>query len=263
MAECTDIPRLEREYLLEDYLEVSRAHIISHPEQEISDVQHTRLNNALAALRNGEPLAYILGERDFWGLSFSVNADVLIPRPDTELLVELTLAQAKENAHVIDLGTGSGAIAIALKKTRPDLNIVATDQSINALSVAKENANKHDVSITFKHSNWFKHLDPENRWDIVISNPPYIADSDPHLPDLKFEPHSALVSGPTGLDDLKMIIHEAPRHMADNALLLVEHGFDQADAVRAQLKRAGFCDVQSHLDLAHIERVSGGRIGKE
>lgn len=211
----------------------------------------------------GEPVAHILGQREFYGRLFRVSAATLIPRPDTELLVELALHQLAGVARpsVLDLGTGSGAIAVSLALELPQAQVSAVDFSPAALEVAQANALALGANVRFHAGSWFAPLGAA-RFDCIVSNPPYIAEADPHLAegDLRFEPITALASGADGLDDLCHIIHAAPAHLETGGWLLLEHGYDQAEAVRALLEDAGFLGVQSWRDLAGIERVSGGHL---
>jgi release factor glutamine methyltransferase len=209
----------------------------------------------------GEPLAYLVGSKEFFGLKLQVDARVLVPRPDTETLVEWALEQLAgagmpAGARVLDLGTGSGAIALALKKTRPTLDVTAVDASRDALALARANAQQHRLPIHLLQSDWFENV--SGHFHLIVSNPPYVADADPHLPALRHEPLQALTAGEDGLSDLRRIIEQAPDHLHPRAWLLLEHGYDQAGAVCALLEQRGFAQVQSRLDLAGISRCSGG-----
>lgn len=210
----------------------------------------------------GEPLAYLVGSKEFFGLELQVDGRVLVPRPDTETLVEWALQQLAQadtpaSARVLDLGTGSGAIALALKKTRPALDVTAVDASSDALVVAGANAQQHRLSVHFLQSNWFEKV--SGPFDLIVSNPPYVADADPHLPALRHEPVQALTAGKDGLSDLRRIIEQAPGYLQPQGWLLLEHGYDQARAVCELLEQRGFAQVQSRADLAGIARCSGGR----
>jgi release factor glutamine methyltransferase len=220
------------------------------------------LNALVARRQGGEPIAYIVGKREFFGLDFRVTGAVLIPRPDTELLVELALARLPENGSVLDMGTGSGAIAVAIAHTRLDARVSALDASAAALELARANADANGASVRFLHSDWYRGLQGE-RFDLIVSNPPYIAAGDVHLAqgDLRFEPVSALTDHGDGLSDLRKIIAGAGPHLAPGAWLLLEHGYDQAAQVRALLAAGGYAQVQSWRDLAGIERASGARLG--
>ncbi len=204
----------------------------------------------------GEPVAYILGHREFYGLDFHVNENTLIPRPETELLVELSLERMAE--RVLDLGTGTGAVAISIAKNAKNSAVTALDKSPAALEVARENAKKLGVKVRFLESDWFSAV-PGEKFGLIVSNPPYVAEGDPHLKDLAFEPMLALASGPDGLDSIRIIVENAPDHLEPGGWLLFEHGYDQGCACRDLLLAKGFSEVSTWLDLAGIERVSGGR----
>ena len=252
-----DLPRLECEVLLGHVLGLNRAAILARPDREIDD---SALHEHVHALRSGTPLAYLLGEREFWGLALAVSPEVLIPRPETELLVELASRIAPPAAAVVDLGTGSGAIAIALAKERPDLQITATDISAAALQVAAHNVERHGVDVRFLQGAWLQAVPARSRFDLILSNPPYIAADDPHLPALRAEPQMALIADDNGLADLYAIIHSSTDHLRPGGQLLVEHGFDQAEPVRAAFAAEGFIEVRSERDLAGIERVCRGTL---
>lgn len=255
------LPPLEARMLLERVLAKTHAWLIAHA----NEVPGAEAEQAFAALaerrRQGEPIAYILGKREFYGLEFGVAQTVLIPRPETELLVELALARIPENAaaRVLDLGTGSGAVAVALAKQRPQARLTAVDVDYAALSVARANASRHGVRVRFFCGDWFGALSGE-RFDLIVSNPPYVAAGDPHLStgDVRFEPQRALVGGADGLDCIRTIVANARAHLRPRAWLLFEHGYDQAESCRALLEAQGYAMVQSWPDLAGIERVSGG-----
>jgi len=209
----------------------------------------------------GEPLAYLTGHKEFFGLDLLVDARVLVPRPDTETLVNWALEILHGQQRVLDMGTGSGAIALALKASRATLAVLASDVSTRALAVAQSNARRLKLDVSFLQGAWYAALpDTTAPFDCIIANPPYIAELDPHLATLTFEPAQALSSGADGLDDLRHIITHAPRHLAPGGWLLLEHGYDQAQAVRHLLSAAGFVQVQSRRDLAGIERCSGGQL---
>ena len=256
--------RLETQMLLQRSLGKPRAWLLAHPEAELTAPQR----DAYAALRlrrlSGEPVAYILGEREFFGLSLKVSPAVLIPRPETELLVEQTLARIGlgHAARVLDLGCGSGAIALALAHARPELEVTAVDAAAEALALARENAAHLNLSnVDFVQGDWYAPLG-QARFDVIVSNPPYVAPGDPHLHqgDLRYEPVAALLSGGNGLDDIRRIAAGAPAHLAPRGWLLLEHGYDQAQAVRGILAANGLAEIFSAPDLAGIERVSGGRL---
>jgi len=240
-----------------------RAWLLAHDGDMLPpDVQerYIRLSRLRAA---GRPLAYLTGTREFYGLSLQVDERVLDPRPDTETLVDWALQVLRPHsaARVLDLGTGSGAIALAIKAQRPDCAVTAVDASAEALAVAAANAQRLKLDIRLLPGDWLRGL--EGRYDLIVSNPPYIAEGDPHLDALGHEPRQALVSGADGLDAIRAIVRHAPLHLQPGGWLLLEHGWNQAGAVRALLGQAGLSDVQSRRDLAGIERCSGGRLGQE
>ena len=257
--------RIEVQCLLQHVLNVPRVYLLAHPEQVLDEAQLQMYAALLQRRLHGEPIAYILGEREFFGLNFRVTSATLIPRPETELMVELALQHLplQSPRRVLDLGAGSGAIAISIAHARPDAEVVAVDASAAALQVARANARQLNTpNVTFVKSDWFAALD-DQRYDMIVSNPPYVAAGDEHLAqgDVRFEPISALASGADGLDDIRRIVLEAPKHLTGNGWLLLEHGYDQAETVRVLLAQNGFGDVFSGKDIAGIERVSGGRIG--
>jgi release factor glutamine methyltransferase len=254
--------RIEVQMLLQHVLGVSRAYLLAHPERVLDEAQAAAYHALLRRRLDGEPLAYILGEREFFGLNFRVTPATLIPRPDTELLVELALQRISPRGpfRVLDLGTGSGAIALSIAHARPEAQVTAVDASPEALAVARDNAQRLDAgNVRLLVSDWFAAL-PGERFDLIVSNPPYIAGADAHLArgDLRFEPRSALASGADGLDDIRRIVAQAKDHLNKGGWLLFEHGYDQAAQARALLQQAGFTGVFSSRDLAGIERVSGG-----
>ncbi len=253
---------LEARILLGHTLKLTRVQLITQSERILTADEARQLAALVQRRRRGEPIAYLVGTREFYGLGLEVTPEVLIPRPETELLVELALERAAPNSRILDLGTGSGAIAVALAHTRPDLAVTALDFSAAALAVAQRNAERHRVDIRFLRSDWFDALQ-EERFDLAVANPPYIVAGDPHLAqgDLRFEPQDALTDHGDGLGALRSIIDAAAGHLAPHGWLLVEHGYDQAAPVRALLATAGFEEVQSWRDLAGIERVSGGMAG--
>jgi release factor glutamine methyltransferase len=236
-----------------------RAWLLAHDTDDMSP-QALQILDALTTRRlQGEPVAYLTGHKEFYGLDLRVDKRVLVPRPDTETLVDWALDVLKPmtNASVIDLGTGSGAIALALKATRPDLRLSALDFSEDALAVARINAERLQLEVKFQQSAWLSRV--EGRFSVIVSNPPYIAAQDEHLAALTHEPLQALASGADGLDDLRQIIQAAPAHLESGGWLLLEHGYDQAKQVRTLLAESGFTEPQSRRDLSGIERCSGGR----
>ncbi|MBI5006453.1 MAG: peptide chain release factor N(5)-glutamine methyltransferase [Nitrosomonadales bacterium] len=254
--------RIEVQMLLQRSLQVSRAYLLAHPEQMLDAAQQAAYDAMLQRRMRGEPIAHILGEREFFGLGFKVTPDTLIPRPDTELLVELALQQIPQRGtcRVLDLGTGTGAIALSIAHARPDSAVTAVDASAAALEVARENALRLGVAnVQFVQSDWFSALEGQ-RFDLIASNPPYIAAGDAHLAqgDVRFEPASALVSGTDGLDDIRRIVAQAGDFLVAGGRLLLEHGYDQAAVVRELLRLSGYDEVFSAKDIAGIERASAG-----
>jgi release factor glutamine methyltransferase len=237
-----------------------RAWLLAHDGDTLPASAHEQLCAAITRRLAGEPVAYIVGHKEFYGLTLAVDARVLVPRPDTETLVDWALEALTPSPQgaVIDLGTGSGAIALALKHTCPTLQVSAVDYSADALAVAQANAQRLQLNVAFTQGSWLTGI--TGRFHAIVSNPPYIAAHDPHLDALGHEPAPALASGPDGLDDMRTIVAQAPGHLHPGGWLLLEHGYDQAQAVRALLQSAGFHDVQSRCDLAGIERCSGGRM---
>lgn len=254
---------LENRILLCHALRLTRVQLITQSERQLSAAEAETLAALLARRLRGEPIAYIVGQREFYGLDLRVSPDVLIPRPDTELLVELALERLPQGGSALDMGTGSGAIAVAIAHTRPDAQVTALDASPAALAIARENASTHQVRVRLLESDWYGALDADQAFDLIVSNPPYIVAGDIHLSqgDLRFEPVDALTDHADGLSDLRTIIEGAPAHLKAGGWLLMEHGYDQAAAVRALLTGGGWREVQSWRDLASIERVSGARLG--
>lgn len=259
------IDRLDARLLLEHVCGCRHADLIAHPERPLSAAQAAEFEALVARRAGGEPLAYLVGSAWFGDLAFRVTPAVLIPRPDTEVLVELAVerAQAFASPRIVDLGTGSGIVAISLARRCPDAQVTATDVSAAALDVARANAIRHGAAVRFVEGDWFAPLGNE-RFDLVVSNPPYVVEGDPHLQlnGLPFEPRRALTDGITGGDGLaciRRIVAAAPAHLRAGGWLLMEHGYDQAVEVRGLLLAAGFIDVASWRDDAGIERVSGGR----
>lgn len=264
-AELPDSPtaRLDIELLLAAALGKSRSYLHTWPERIVSSEAADTFSSYLQRRRAGEPVAYILGQQGFWKLDLEVAPHTLIPRPETELLVEtaLTLLPATM-ARVLDLGTGTGAIALALACERPAWQLTAVDRVLEAAALAERNRQRlHLENVTVLSSHWFSALEGK-RFDLIISNPPYIAATDPHLVagDVRFEPASALVAGDDGLDDLRAIIAQASGHLETGGWLLLEHGYDQAAVVRELLARHDFEQIESRLDLSGHERISLGRL---
>ncbi len=260
--------QLEAAVLLCHLLEKPRSHLYAWPEKRLSNTQYQAYRALLERRRKGEPIAYITGRREFWSLELEVTPATLIPRPDTELLVELALTHIPQKSHcrIVDLGTGSGAIALAIAGERPDCEIHATDRSSTALAVARKNGEKLGfANVHFHLGSWFEALPVHDRFRLILSNPPYIPNNDPHLAqgDLSSEPREALAAGHDGLDDIRKITTAAHNHLLPGGWLLLEHGFDQAAAVQALLLEAGLTEVLSHRDLAGHERITEGRLPHE
>ena len=268
-ARALGLDRLDAQLLLLHALgrpDTDRAWLLAHDDALLSEPTAAVFRRLSLRRAAGEPLAYIVGYKDFFGLRFAVDARVLVPRPDTETLVQWALDRAAQTApkslRLLDLGTGSGAIALALAVTlaqagSPAAAVHAVDASAAALAVAAGNARALQADVQFIESHWFEKV--SGHYHIIASNPPYIASADPHLGALTHEPAQALTAGPDGLDDLRHIIAQAPAHLLPTGWLLLEHGYDQAETVRALLTQRGFVQVQSRQDLAGIARCSGGQ----
>lgn len=261
---ASPLPLLEFHLLWQQVLGVSRAWLLAHDTDPL-DAAACAAYDALEARRvAGEPMAYILGRREFFGHDFRVTPAVLIPRPETELLVEcgLQAIEGLQAPRVLDLGTGSGAVAVSVALARPDARVCATDCSAAALAIATMNASALGATVQFLCGNWYDTLRPSMRFDLIVANPPYVASDDAHLSagDLRFEPLCALTDGADGLSALRQIIRDAPHHLAEGGALCVEHGFDQAGAVRGLFLDSGFDAIDSLRDLAGVERVTRGRL---
>jgi release factor glutamine methyltransferase len=256
------LPRLEAQMLVLQAIgqpPEDRAWLLAHDEQVLTPAQSQELIRSSQRRLDGEPMAYILGVKAFHGLTLSIDGRVLDPRDDTETLVDwaLEVGAPQQALDVVDLGTGSGAIALALAQARPAWRVSGVDASTDALAVARHNAQRLGLKVSWTLGSWLSPL-AGRRHHLIVSNPPYIAEGDPHLAGLRHEPREALVSGPDGLDDLRQIIQAAPEHLHAGGWLLLEHGHDQAAAVRKLLRQAGLEAVSSRRDLAGIERCSGG-----
>jgi release factor glutamine methyltransferase len=258
LMQTSGLAAVDARVLLRATLNVDDAYLIAHSRDEVAAAQREQFLALAVRRAAGEPVAYLVGEREFYGHVFAVSPAVLIPRPETELLVELALQRHAQ--RVLDLGAGSGCIAISIALARREAQVTALDVSEAALAVARGNARRlHAGNVAFHHSDWFAAVHNQ-RFDVIVSNPPYVALGDPHLAqgDLRHEPPVALASGADGLADIHVITAEAPAHLAPGGWLLFEHGHDQAPRCRKLLLQAGFREVQSWRDLAGIERVSGG-----
>jgi release factor glutamine methyltransferase len=266
LAQASGLDRLDAQILLLHALQKSthdRVWLLSHDTDEITPAQQQRFLGLIQRRLAGEPVAYLVGSKAFFGLNLAVNAHVLVPRPDTECLVEWALAciETMATSDVLDLGTGSGAIGLAIKHNCSNAGVTLVDASQAALDVALGNAASlglAGIGLRGLHSNWFEDVPATDRFDLIVSNPPYIADGDSHLAALVHEPLMALTSGTDGLDAIRRIVLDAPRYLKTGGWLLLEHGFDQAAAVRELLIQQGFANVESRLDLNEIERCSGG-----
>ncbi|MGB8855153.1 MAG: peptide chain release factor N(5)-glutamine methyltransferase [Burkholderiales bacterium] len=274
MAQCVEallkssnLPVIEAQMLLEHATGWTRTALISHPERTVGDTPALLAQSLFARRRAGEPLAYLTGSREFYGLMFQVSPAVLIPRPETELLVELALGRLAQRPaqKLLDLGIGCGAVALTLAKLCATVQVTGVEQSPAALGIAKANAAallgpEWNARLHLISGDWYQPLG-QARFDIVVSNPPYIAEADRHLAqgDLRHEPRSALASGPDGLDAIRKIIHGAPTHLHHGGWLMFEHGYDQAEASATLLRQAGFSSFFCEKDLAGIPRVSGGQ----
>ncbi|MEW6314534.1 MAG: peptide chain release factor N(5)-glutamine methyltransferase [Pseudomonadota bacterium] len=275
----TRIDATDARVLLQHVLGASHAWLLAHDDETPGEAQAARYAELVERRARGEPVAYLTGQREFYGHAFEITPAVLIPRPETELLVELALARLPENkpCSVLDLGTGSGILAITLALQRPQASVTAVDASTEALAVAQRNADRllqatapsppmekglgESGGVRFLHSDWFSMLGAE-QFSLIVSNPPYVASGDPHLGqgDLRFEPQQALASGPDGLDDIRLIVRNARAHLRPDGWLLFEHGYDQAASCRALLAEHGYTGIFSTRDLAGIERASGGKV---
>ncbi len=252
----------EARLLLAEASGLSEAGVIARPERTLTPAAWARFVALAARRRGGEPIAYLLERREFYGLPLAVGPAVLIPRPESELLVEraLELIAPGDEAAVLDLGTGSGALALAIKQQRPRARVVAVEASAAALGLARRNAQRLGLEVEFRHGHWFEAVAAE-RFELIVSNPPYVAQDDPHLfqGDLRFEPREALVGGPDGLDAIREIVRGSPARLAPGGWLLLEHGLGQDAPVRVLMEQAGLAGVATWPDLAGIGRVTGGR----
>jgi release factor glutamine methyltransferase len=260
------LARFDLELALCHILDCSRAYVLTHPDRALTRPELDQLEHWSEQLYKHVPVAYLCGNQEFWGLSLTVDHRVLVPRPDTETLVEQALACVDQRDRspatgaaltLLDLGTGSGAIALALASERPEAEVHACDRSLDSLAVARENSRSLKLPVTFHHSDWFENI--SQRYDLIVSNPPYIAPADPHLSLLGAEPAHALVANDNGLADLRTICEGAGAFLQSHGWLLLEHGYNQAAAVRSLLSDNGFIDVQSRRDLGGNERVTWGQ----
>lgn len=261
-TQASDSPRLDAEILLSHVLQKDRSYLYTWPEKVLTPQQFSAFEALVSQRQTGHPIAHLTGQKEFWGLPLKVTSATLIPRPDTETLVEVALEklQLTPHAKVLDLGTGSGAIICALKAEMPIIQAIAVDYQTAALDVAMFNAQNLNLDIQFHQSNWFSAVAGQT-FDLIVSNPPYIEELDPHLAqgDVRFEPITALTAGASGLDDIKTIINGAKDHINHQAWLILEHGYTQSDVVVALLKMAGFQNIQTANDYADNARVTYGQ----
>ncbi len=263
LAESSPSAALDAQVLLTFVLQCNTAHLAAWPEKDLSEKQESDFQQLLQQREKGIPVAYLTGLREFWSLNFSVDNSTLIPRPETETLVEyiLTKFNREDNLTLLDMGTGSGAIAIAIASEKPGWHIFASDTSEQALQLARQNSDFHQTdNITFTNSNWFENI-RQNDFNIIISNPPYIADNDPHLQqgDVCFEPQSALTSGANGMDDIEHLCLHAGNHLKNNGWLIIEHGYDQKLAVAECFAKNGFTEIEQKKDLSGHTRMTAGK----
>ena len=260
----SDTPRIDAEVLLQHSASVSMAWLISHGET-LADANHIKdFYAAVKARQNGQPIAYITGSRDFWTLTLKVDETVLIPRPDTETLVEQALERIPSDraCQLLDLGTGSGAIALALAKDRPSSTVCAVDSQVDALQVAQANAKLNKIdNVSFVESNWFENIETTSKFDLIASNPPYVETGDPHLQqgDLRFEPDSALIAAGNGLSDLGTIIETSPNYLNSGGWLIVEHGYNQESEIASLFKHASFAQISCFRDINNLPRCTVGQ----
>ncbi|WP_323907655.1 peptide chain release factor N(5)-glutamine methyltransferase [Aeromonas caviae] len=258
-------PRADADALLCHLLDCRRSYLMTWPEHELDAAQQATLAGWLARRLNGEPIAHLIGEREFWSLPLKVSPATLIPRPDTEVLVEQALARLPGGpCALLDLGTGTGAIALALKSERPDADVWAVDRMPAAAALARTNSAALGLPIEVRDGSWFAPLSDAPRFAMIVSNPPYIDGTDPHLHegDVRFEPRSALVAEEQGLADIRLIVTQAPAHLVPGGWLLLEHGWDQGEAVRQLLLQQGYVQVETVCDYGDNERVTLGRLAQ-
>ena len=260
---CSESARLDAEILFCDVMQFDRSRIYSHPEQIVPDDKLLLFQSLIEQRQQGRPIAHLTGKKEFWSLEFAINEDTLIPRPETELLVETALQMIPDDAsfNILDLGTGSGAIAIAIASERPSCKIVATDINTNTLAMAMKNAETHQLgNIQFYLSDWYQNI-PLQSFDLIVSNPPYIKQDDEHLSqgDVRYEPELALVSGADGMQAINMILEDANQYLASDAYLLIEHGYDQKQLVQEAFLKHDFKQLKTFQDLSGQDRMTYGQ----
>ncbi len=259
----TSVAKNDAEILLSHVLQVNRAYLKTWPEKELTHQQEILFQSFVEKRSEGHPVAYLIGEWEFWSLPFYVSDAVLIPRPETELLVEAVLNKIEHISHprILDLGTGSGILAISIKFERSDADVLAIDNSNAALEIAQKNAKRHQVDIHFLKSHWYSQLEDDNPFDVIVSNPPYIGEQEAHWQqqDCRFEPKSALVADEKGLADIKTIIQQAGHFLKQGTWLIIEHGYQQAEKVQVLFKEANYQMVTTQKDYAQLERFTMGK----
>ena len=265
LADSSPTARLDAQVLLTHILQCNTAHLLAWPEKKLNEEQVTGYQQLIHQRQQGLPVAHLTGLREFWSLNFSVNDSTLIPRPETETLIEFILDKFsnREKIKLLDMGTGTGAIAITIASEKPGWKIFASELSADALKLARDNSNTHQTNnISFVQSNWFNNI-KHNDFDIIVSNPPYIANDDPHLlaGDVRFEPQSALSAGATGMDDIEHLCRHAKNHLKKNAWLIIEHGYNQKQLVSDCFAKNGFTQIEQKQDLSgHIRMTAGKKL---
>lgn len=263
LAESSPTARLDAQVLLTHILQCNTAHLLAWPEKTLNEEQLTNFQQLIQQRQQGLPVAHLTGLREFWSLNFSVNDSTLIPRPETETLIEFILDKFsdRERIKLLDMGTGTGAIAITIATEKPGWTIFASELSADALKLARGNSNYHQTNnISFIQSNWFTNI-KQSDFDIIVSNPPYIANNDPHLlvGDVRFEPQSALSAGATGMDDIEHLCQHANKHLKKNAWLIIEHGYNQKQLVSDCFTKNGFMQIEQKQDLSGHTRMTAGK----
>lgn len=263
LSQISESPKLDAEILLCHQLNCQRSYLYTWPEKILSQAEYDGFYQLLEDRLQGRPIAHITETREFWGLEFKVTPDTLIPRPDTETLVEAALEQlqSQASARILDLGTGTGAVALALKSERPVDQIIATDQSTAALRVAQYNSQTLHLDVEFRQGSWFDPIKEAETFHLIVSNPPYIEEQDPHLKqgDVRFEPLNALTSGKDGLQDIRIIAKQARKHLLTDGWLILEHGYNQSQAVQEILRQLGYQMIQTRQDFGHNDRITLGQ----